>query len=431
MKPVYKSTKLDNVCYDIRGPVLDEAKGMEAAGQEILKLNIGNPAPFGFQAPEEIVRHISENLTKAEGYIDSKGRLSAREAIAAYSNHRGIPGVDVENIFIGNGVSELIVMALQGFLNDGDEILIPAPDYPLWTAAVVLAGGTPVHYICDELSDWQPDISDIKRKISPRTKGVVVINPNNPTGTRIDEGELRRLLDGVPPQTVVLLDELEKAHQDVFNVLLQVMDHGKLTDHNGKQVDFRNVILIMTTNAGAADMAKTGIGFGREVRVGEDEEAIKRMFTPEFRNRLDAIIQFASLDAPTIERVVDKLILEVEMQLEQKGVTISLDDAARRWIGEKGYDRATVHEIARRAGVVRATIYVHFATREALLEAVTDRALAEVVTVITAAEPERGAPDAALGPLAVLSVPAFPSPDQTGWPRRQTHHADQQPEPCR
>ncbi len=201
MKTLYKSTKLDNVCYDIRGPVLDEAKRMEAAGQEILKLNIGNPAPFGFKASPEIVKHISDNLTNAEGYIDSKGLVSAREAIASYSNRKGISGVDVENIFIGNGVSELIVMALQGFLNDGDEILIPAPDYPLWTAAVVLAGGTPVHYVCDEQSDWQPDIADIKRKVSPHTKGIVVINPNNPTGA-------------VYPKEVLLkITELAEEHQ--------------------------------------------------------------------------------------------------------------------------------------------------------------------------------------------------------------------------
>lgn len=209
MKTTYKSSKLDNVCYDIRGPVLDEAKRMEAAGQEILKLNIGNPAPFGFQAPEEIVRHISENLTKAEGYIDSKGLPGAREAVRAYSARRGITNVDVENVFIGNGVSELIVMALQGLLNDGDEILIPAPDYPLWTAAVVLAGGTPVHYMCDELSEWQPDISDIRKKISTCTKGIVVINPNNPTGAVYPKEILDKIVGlAVEHELVIFSDEI-------------------------------------------------------------------------------------------------------------------------------------------------------------------------------------------------------------------------------
>jgi alanine-synthesizing transaminase len=184
MYSLKKSRKLNNVCYDIRGPALDEAKRMEEAGEEILKLNIGNPAPFGFKAPDEIVSEIASNLTKAEGYIDSKGLVEAREAVATYSaTRRGIEKVDIENIFIGNGVSELIVMAMQGLLDDGDEVLIPAPDYPLWTAAIVLAGGKPVHYLCDETSGWIPDISDIKKKISRRTKGIVVINPNNPTGS--------------------------------------------------------------------------------------------------------------------------------------------------------------------------------------------------------------------------------------------------------
>jgi alanine-synthesizing transaminase len=190
-----KSRKLDSVCYDIRGPVLDEAKRMEDSGQKILKLNIGNPAPFGFQAPDEVVAQIAANLTKAEGYIDSKGLLEAREAVVNYSSKKGINKVDVENVFIGNGVSELIVMAMQGLLDEGDEILIPAPDYPLWTAAVVLAGGNPVHYICDESSNWYPDISDIKKKVSPRTKGIVVINPNNPTGSVYPKEILTRIVE--------------------------------------------------------------------------------------------------------------------------------------------------------------------------------------------------------------------------------------------
>jgi alanine-synthesizing transaminase len=194
MNTLKKSSKLDNVCYDIRGPVLDEAKRMEDAGVEILKLNIGNPAPFGFKAPDEVVAEIAANLTKAEGYIDSKGLVAAREAVANYSAQKGMGRIDIDNIFIGNGVSELIVMAMQGLLNNGDEILIPAPDYPIWTAAVVLAGGKPVHYICDESSEWYPDISDIKKKISNRTKGIVVINPNNPTGAVYPKELLNQLV---------------------------------------------------------------------------------------------------------------------------------------------------------------------------------------------------------------------------------------------
>jgi alanine-synthesizing transaminase len=209
MKALKKSAKLDNVCYDIRGPVLDEAKRMEDAGQEILKLNIGNPAPFGFKAPDEIVAEIANNLTRAEGYIDSKGLVGAREAVASYSVKKGIEKVDIENIFIGNGVSELIVMAMQGLLDNGDEILIPAPDYPLWTAAVVLAGGKPVHYVCDENSDWYPDISDIKKKISRRTKGIVVINPNNPTGSLYPKELLTSIIElAIQHSLIIYSDEI-------------------------------------------------------------------------------------------------------------------------------------------------------------------------------------------------------------------------------
>ena len=208
MNTLKKSKKLDNVCYDIRGPVLDEAKRMEDSGQRILKLNIGNPAPFGFKAPDKVVAEIADNLTKAEGYIDSKGLVEAREAVVNYSAKKGICKVDIENVFIGNGVSELIVMAMQGLLDDGDEILIPAPDYPLWTAAVVLAGGKPVHYICDESSNWYPDVSDIKKK-SRATKGIVVINPNNPTGSVYPKDVLNHILElAVQHGLIIYSDEI-------------------------------------------------------------------------------------------------------------------------------------------------------------------------------------------------------------------------------
>ncbi|MEC8918095.1 pyridoxal phosphate-dependent aminotransferase [Salinicola sp. LHM] len=180
--PIRKSHKLDNVCYDIRGPVLDHAKRLEDEGHRILKLNIGNPAPFGFEAPEEILQDVMRNLPTAQGYCDSKGLYSARKAIMQECQRKGIAGVGVEDVFIGNGVSELIVMAMQALLNDGDEVLIPAPDYPLWTAAANLSGGHPVHYLCDEAADWSPDIADIRDKITARTRAIVLINPNNPTG---------------------------------------------------------------------------------------------------------------------------------------------------------------------------------------------------------------------------------------------------------
>ena len=182
MRTFSKSTKLDHVCYDIRGPVLDEANRMEENGETILKLNIGNPAPFGFRAPDEVVQDMMMNLTSTQGYSDSRGLFSARKAIMQYCQIKGIPNVGMNDIYTGNGVSEMITMSMQALLNNGDEILVPAPDYPLWTASVSLGGGTPVHYMCDEQADWNPDIEDIKKKITDRTKGIVIINPNNPTG---------------------------------------------------------------------------------------------------------------------------------------------------------------------------------------------------------------------------------------------------------
>ena len=190
---VRQSTKLANVCYDIRGPVLEHAKRLEDEGHHILKLNIGNPAPFGFEAPDEILQDVIRGLPTAQGYCDSKGILPARRAVVQYHQGKGIADIDVGDVYLGNGVSELIVMAMQAMLDDGDEVLIPAPDYPLWTAAVSLAGGTPVHYLCDEGADWFPDLDDLAGKISTRTKALVVINPNNPTGAVYS----RELLDGM------------------------------------------------------------------------------------------------------------------------------------------------------------------------------------------------------------------------------------------
>lgn len=177
-----KSRKLDNVCYDIRGPVMDEANRMAQQGINVLKLNIGNPAPFGFRAPDELVERMAQALCDNEGYSDSKGLLSARQAIVKYCEKKNIPNVTVDDVYTGNGVSELITMSMQGLLDYGDEVLVPSPDYPLWTASVTLAGGTAVHYRCDEQAEWYPDIADIRKKVTPRTKGIVVINPNNPTG---------------------------------------------------------------------------------------------------------------------------------------------------------------------------------------------------------------------------------------------------------
>jgi len=192
---VLKSAKLANVCYDIRGPVLARAKQMEEEGHRIIKLNIGNPAPFGFEAPEEMVQDMIRNLPLASGYCDSKGLFSARKAIVHYTQQKHVRGVTVEDVYIGNGASELIVMSMQALLDAGDEVLIPAPDYPLWTAAVSLSGGTPRHYLCDEQAEWLPDLADLRAKISPHTRALVVINPNNPTGALYPEPVLTELLD--------------------------------------------------------------------------------------------------------------------------------------------------------------------------------------------------------------------------------------------
>jgi alanine-synthesizing transaminase len=192
---ILQSDKLSDVAYDVRGPVLDEAMRLERAGHQLLKLNIGNPAAFGFEAPEDIVRDVIRNLPASQGYSDAKGLFSARRAVQLHYNRLGISDLDVDDIYLGNGVSELITMSLQALLNDGDEVLVPAPDYPLWTAVISLCGGTPVHYLCDETQGWQPDVNDIASKVTPRTRALVVINPNNPTGAVYTRDTLEAALE--------------------------------------------------------------------------------------------------------------------------------------------------------------------------------------------------------------------------------------------
>lgn len=204
-----KSLKLANVFYDIRGPVLQEAKRLEEEGHRILKLNIGNPTPFGFNAPDEIITDVIRNLPSAEGYSDSKGIYPARKAVMQYYQQKRVANVDVEDVILGNGVSELIVMTTQAILNDGDQVLVPAPDYPLWTGAVTLAGGKAVHYLCDEAQDWYPDLDDMRAKITERTKAIVVINPNNPTGAVYPKEILEGILQlAREHQLIVLADEI-------------------------------------------------------------------------------------------------------------------------------------------------------------------------------------------------------------------------------
>ena len=209
MRELKQSKKLADVCYDIRGPVLEEAKRLEDDGHRILKLNIGNPAPFGFEAPDEILVDMIAQLPSAQGYSDSKGIISARRAVTQYYRLKGVEGVGTEDVYLGNGVSELIVMAMQAMLDNGDEVLIPAPDYPLWTASAALAGGRPVHYLCDEASGWLPDLADLAAKITPRTKAIVVINPNNPTGAVYPEEVLLQIVELARQHELVLMaDEI-------------------------------------------------------------------------------------------------------------------------------------------------------------------------------------------------------------------------------
>lgn len=209
MREFKKSSKLDHVLYDVRGPVLEEAMRMEEAGTNVLKLNIGNPAPFGFRTPDEVVYDMSRQLVDCEGYSNSKGLYSARKAVMQYAQLKGFEGVEIEDIYTGNGVSELINVCMSALLDDGDEILIPSPDYPLWTACATLAGGRPVHYVCDEQAEWNPDIDDIRSKVTERTKAIVVINPNNPTGALYPTAVLEQIVDiAREHQLIIFSDEI-------------------------------------------------------------------------------------------------------------------------------------------------------------------------------------------------------------------------------
>ena len=204
MKPIRKSAKLNNVLYDVRGPIVDAAKQMEDEGQKIIKLNIGNLAPFGFDAPEEIQQDMIRNLPNSAGYSDSKGIFAARKAVMHYSQQQGVAGVTLDDIYLGNGASDLITMATNALLDDGDELLVPAPDYPLWTAAASLSGGRPVHYLCDEDNGWMPSLTDIRAKITSRTRGIVVINPNNPTGALYSDELLKGIVQIAREHNLVL-----------------------------------------------------------------------------------------------------------------------------------------------------------------------------------------------------------------------------------
>jgi alanine-synthesizing transaminase len=244
LRPIHKSKKLAEVCYDIRGPVLEKAKQMEEDGQRIIKLNIGNLAVFGFDPPDEIVQDMILNLQNSAGYTDSKGLFAPRKAIMHYTQEKKISGVTIDDIYIGNGASELIVMGMNALLNTGDEVLVPAPDYPLWTAAVSLSGGKPVHYICDEQSGWLPDIDDIKKKITSNTKAIVVINPNNPTGALYPVEVLEQLVEVARQhQLIVFADEIydKTLYDDATHVsMASLADDVLFLTLNGLSKNYRS-----------------------------------------------------------------------------------------------------------------------------------------------------------------------------------------------
>ena len=244
MKPIVKSSKLADVCYDIRGPVLDKARQMEEEGHKIIKLNIGNLAVFGFDPPDEIVQDMIRNLPSAAGYTDSKGLFAPRKSVVHYTQEKGIAGVTVDDVYLGNGASELIVMALNALLDNGDEILVPAPDYPLWTAAVSLSGGRPVHYLCDEGAGWLPDLDDLRRKITPNTRGVVVINPNNPTGALYPPEILKEIVEiARTHQLIVFADEIyDKTLYDgnVHTSVASLADDVLCVTFNGLSKNYRS-----------------------------------------------------------------------------------------------------------------------------------------------------------------------------------------------
>jgi alanine-synthesizing transaminase len=244
LKPIAKSSKLASVCYDIRGPVLEKARQMEEDGHKIIKLNIGNLAVFGLEPPDEIVQDMIRNLSGAAGYTDSKGLFAPRKSVVHYCQEKGIKGVTVDDVYLGNGASELIVMAINALCNEGDEVLLPAPDYPLYTAAVALSGGRPVHYICDEQQDWYPDIADIRAKITPRTKAIVVINPNNPTGALYPESLLREIIEVAREhQLIVMADEIyDKTLYDghVHTSMASLADDVLFLTFNGLSKNYRS-----------------------------------------------------------------------------------------------------------------------------------------------------------------------------------------------
>ena len=315
-KAIAQSDKLNNVCYDIRGPVLEEAKRLEEDGHQILKLNIGNPAPFGFNAPDEILYDVIHNLSAAQGYCDSKGLYSARKAVMQECQRLRVPDVEIEDVYLGNGVSELITMAMQALVNDGDEVLIPAPDYPLWTAAVSLSGGTPVHYLCDEQADWFPSVKDIAAKISPSTKALVIINPNNPTGAVYSKELLLELI------------ELARQHQ---LILFADEIYSKILYDEAKHIPVASLcedLLVVSFNGLSKAYRLAGFRSGWMVISGAKQAATSYLEGLEILSnmRLCANVpaQFAIQTALGGYQSINELILPGGRLLEQRDTTYDL-----------------------------------------------------------------------------------------------------------
>ncbi|MEX0617703.1 MAG: pyridoxal phosphate-dependent aminotransferase [Pseudohongiellaceae bacterium] len=316
MKPIKQSTKLASVCYDIRGPVLEEAKRLEEEGHRILKLNIGNPGAFDFEAPDEILQDVILNLPNAQSYSDSKGLFSARKAIMQECQKLNIPGVEINDIYLGNGVSELITMSMQALLNDNDEVLIPAPDYPLWTAAVSLSGGKPVHYVCDESADWNPDIADIKSKLTPRTRAIVLINPNNPTGAVYDKQ--------------ALLDVIELARQNNL-VLLADEIYSKIVYEEAQHIPLASLcddVFIVTFNGLSKSYRLAGFRSGWMILTGPKENAKSYIegldILTNMRLCANVPAQYAVQTALGGYQSINELILPGGRLLEQRNIAMEL-----------------------------------------------------------------------------------------------------------
>lgn len=349
MKTFKKSHKLDNVCYDIRGQVLKEAKRMEDEGQTIIKLNIGNPAPFGFDAPEEIMQDVISNLPASAGYCDSKGLFSARKAVMQHYQAKGIHEIGLEDIYMGNGVSELISLATQALLNNGDEVLIPSPDYPLWTACTNLAGGKAVHYRCDPNNDWQPDIEDIKRKLNSKTVAIVVINPNNPTGALYENAILKQICEiAEEHQLVVFADEIydKILYDDAIHLPLSSLVKNTLCiTFNGlskayRAAGFRSGWMMLSGNKDQAQDYIDGLDILASMRLCANVPAqhavqtalggyqsINELLLPTGRLRRQRDLAWELLDQiPGVNCVKPKAALYLFLQLDPEVYPISNDE---------------------------------------------------------------------------------------------------------